>query len=67
MHLQQLKLIQSSKQGVWEEHHFSIEGMLNGVLWAENGISKGEGVGPRGGALPYKNLLSTPPPPLLPG
>ena len=44
MHLQQLKLIQSAKQDVREEHHFSIDGMLKGYFVPKNGISKGKGV-----------------------
>ena len=43
---------------------FFNRGYAEGVLCAKNGISKGKGVGPRGGASPYKNLLSTLSPPL---
>lgn len=37
--------------------------MLKGYHCVKNGIEKGYGVGPRGGASPHKTLLSTPPPP----
>ena len=61
MHLQQLKGMQSSKQGMWKGYHLSIEGIWKGYLFREKQYIKGWGVGPRGGASSYKNLLSTPP------
>ena len=57
--LQQLKGMQSFKLGMWKRSHFSIEGIRKGYLSVKNGI-KGQGVGPRGGASPYKTFLSTP-------
>ena len=36
VHLQQLKGMQSSKQGMWKGHHFSIEG----TFFVKNGMSK---------------------------
>ena len=51
LHLQQLNGTQSSKRGIWK-----------GYLFREKWYIKGEGVGPRGGAFSYTNLLSIPPP-----
>ena len=56
MHLQQLREMQSSKQGLWEGYHLSIEGIRKGYLFLEKWKIK---VGPRGRASPYKHLLST--------
>ena len=53
VHLQQLKGMQSSKQGMWKGHHFSKE------KWYVK-AGKGNRVGPRGGASLYKSLLSAP-------
>ena len=36
MHLQQLKGMQSSKQGMWKGHHLSTEGIWKGYLFLEN-------------------------------
>jgi len=41
--------------------HLSIEGIRKGYFFREKWYLKGYGVGPRGGACPYKNLLSNPP------
>ena len=43
--------MQSSKQGMLKGYHFSIEGIREGYLFSEK----------KGGASPYKHLLSTPP------
>ena len=43
--------------------HSPIEGVRMGHLFHEKWYMKGQGVGPREGASPYKNLLSTLPPP----
>ena len=40
-------------------------GIRKEYLFREKWYTKGQGVGPRGGASLYKNLLSTPPPPVL--
>ena len=40
-----------------------MEGTRKGYLFREQWYVKGEGVGLRGGASPYKHLFSTPPPP----
>ena len=47
--------MQSSKQGMLKGYHLSIEGIRKGYLFREK----------KGGASPYKHLLSTPPPPGL--
>ena len=44
VHLQQLKEMQSRKQGKWKGHHLSIEGIWKGYLFRENGTSKGNGL-----------------------
>ena len=41
-------------------YHLSIEGIRKGYLFREKWYIKEQGVGPRGGASPYKHLLSTP-------
>ena len=55
--------MQISKQGMWKGYHSPIEGVRMGHLFHEKWYMKGQGVGPREGASPYKNLLSTLPPP----
>ena len=55
--------MQISKQGMWKGYHSPIEGVRKGHLFHEKWYMKGQGVGPREGASPYKNLLSTLPPP----
>ena len=57
--------MQISKQGMWKGYHFSIEGTRKMYLFREKWYIKEEEVGPRGGASPYKHLLSNPPPPPL--
>ena len=54
---------QSSKQGMWKRYHLLREDIQKGYLFREYWYIKGYGVGPRGGASPYKYLLSTPPQP----
>ena len=54
--------MQISKQGMWKGYHSPIEGVRMGHLFHEKWYMKGQGVGPREGASPYKNLLSTLPP-----
>jgi len=56
VHLQRLKGIQSSKQGLWREH-------LLGTFSVQNGIQKGMGLDFGAGPFRYKTLLSTPIPP----
>ena len=59
MHLQQLKGMQSSKRGTWKRYHLSL--YTKGLI-REKWYIKGKGLDlGRGGASPYKNLLSTPP------
>ena len=60
VHLQQLKGMQSSKQVMCKGYYLSIEGVRKGYLFREKWYIKGKGVGPRGGASPYKNLLTPP-------
>ena len=60
--LQQLKGMQSSKQGMWKGYHLSIEGIRKGYLFRKKWYIKGQGFRPQGRTSPYKNLLSTPPP-----
>ena len=60
MHLQQLKGMQSSKQGMLKRYHFSIKGIRKGNLFREKWFIKGSGVGLWGRASPYEHLLSTP-------
>ena len=38
-----------------------MEGIRKGYLFCKKWYIKGQVVGPRGGAFPYKNLLSAPP------
>ena len=57
MHLQQLKGMQRSKQGISRGYHLSIEGVRKGYLFREKGL----GVGPRDRASLCRHLLSTPP------
>ena len=52
--------MQCSKQGMWKGYHLSKESIRKGYLFREKGYIKGWGVGPRGGASPYKHLFSTP-------
>ena len=59
--------MQISKQGMWKGYHSPIEGVRKGYLSRKKWYIKGQGVGPRDGASPYKNLLNTPPPPPGPG
>ena len=52
--------MQSFKQGLWKACHFSMEGSIRkGYLFQGK---KRYRVEPRGGASPYKHLLSTPSP-----
>ena len=41
---------------------FSTKGVRKGYLFSQKWYIRGEGFGPRGGASPYKTLLSSPPP-----
>ena len=41
VHLQQLKGMQSSKQGMWKGYHLSIEGIRKGYFFRENWYIKG--------------------------
>ena len=41
IHLQQFKGIQSSKQGIRKEYHWSVEGILKGYLFREKWYIKG--------------------------
>ena len=54
--------MQISKQGMWKGYHSPIEGVRKGYLSRKKWYIKGQGVGPRDGASPYKNLLNTPRP-----
>ena len=45
-----------------KEVQFSMEGIRNGYLFYQKWYLKGQGSGPRGGASPYKTLLSAPSP-----
>ena len=65
--IQQLKGMQSSKQGMWKEYHLSIEGIQKGYLFRDKWYIKGSGVGPRGGAPQNKHLsfVEYSPPPTL--
>ena len=62
VHLRQLKGMQSSKQGIWKGYHFSIECKRKEYLFCQTLYLKGWGVGPRGGAPPYKTFSGTPAP-----
>ena len=53
--------MQRYKQGMWKGYHLSIEGIRKGDFFREKWYIKGWGVGPRGGASPYKHFLSTRP------
>ena len=44
MHLQQLKGMQSFKQGMRKWYHFTTEGIRKGYLFVKNGIKKGKGL-----------------------
>ena len=48
-------------QNINKGDHLSIEGIRKGNVFREKWYIKGLGVGPRGGAFPYKHLLSTDP------
>ena len=56
-----VKRMQSSKQCMCKGYYLSLslEGIRKGYLFREKWYIKGKGVGPRGGASPYKNSLST--------
>ena len=41
MHLQQLRGMQSSKQGMWKGYYLSIEGVRKGYLLSEKWYIKG--------------------------
>jgi len=63
MHLQQLKGMQSSKQGMWKGYHLSIEGIRKGYLFREKWyLKKGKALD-LGAGPPHTKMLSTPPPP----
>ena len=42
MHLQQLKGMQSSKQGILKGYHLPIEGIRKGTFFVKNDILKGK-------------------------
>ena len=58
MHSQQLKGMQSSKQGMQKWYHFSTEGLRKGYPFCEKWYKKEQGVGPRGGASLYNKIYN---------
>ena len=50
-----------SKLLMWKGYLLSIEGTGKGHLFCQKWCIKGKGVGPWGGASPYKTFLSIPP------
>ena len=61
--LQQLKGMQSSKQGMWKGYHLSIEGIQKGYLFHEKWYIKGKGLD-LGAEPPHPNIcwvLPSPP------
>ena len=64
VHLQQLKVMQSSKLGMWKGYHLSIKG-IHGIhdFSVKNGMlckSRGKGGSTSKRSLPVKTFLSTP-------
>ena len=60
MHLQQLKGMQGSKQGMRKEYHLSIEGIQKGYLFREKWYIKGKGLD-LGAEPPCINICRVPP------
>ena len=58
--------MQRCKLGMLKEYHLSIEAIRKGYHFCAKWYIKGSGVGPQGGAFPYKTLLSTSGPISLP-
>ena len=58
MHSQQLKGMQSSKQGMRKWYHFSTEGIRKGYPFFEKWYKRGQGVGPRSVASLYNKIYN---------
>ena len=56
MHSQQLKGMQSFKQGMRKWYHFTTEGIRKGYPFCEEWYKKAEGAGPRSGASLYNKI-----------
>ena len=66
VHLQQLKEMYSSKQGMWKVYKLPIEELRKGYLFSQKWYVIGKGVGPRDRTSRIDSLLSTPQPFPLP-